>query len=576
MINTQIYKRLLGYSRPYLWRIVLSIIFSLIVAVSDVAYIYLIEPLVDNIIAADNRNLVYLIPVVIIGLAVVKGVGRYFQEYYIKTAGQLVIQDIRNGLFRKFMHLSMGFHVNQSSGGLTSKVLNDVGVMQKAAAHALVDGLRESFTLVGLVTLAFYKDWRLASVAFLVLPFCVIPATVLGRKIKTNIKHSLKSVGFLTGTLQESFDGIKVIKAFGREDDQTRKFKVENKDYYRFLRKAIKYNALTAPAIEVLAALGGGGVVWYGVNRVLSGDMTQGQLFSVVAAIMMLFTPVKRLTRVSNTIQQSLGAAEGIFDLLDKPCDVVDKQASIEMPRAQGEVVFENVTFSYGDEPVLTDFNLHARPGEVIALVGPSGGGKSTAAGLIARFYDPQQGSVKIDGYDIRDVSLDSLKKNLAFVDQETFLFNGSVRENIRYGMLDADDQAMTDAARQAYAEDFITKLPQGYDTSIGDRGVRLSGGQRQRLCVARALLKDAPILILDEATSALDTESEAMVQKALENLMENRTTLVIAHRLSTIMHADRILVLDQGRVVEVGSHRELLAQDGLYRKLYDMQFKDS
>jgi subfamily B ATP-binding cassette protein MsbA len=291
---------------------------------------------------------------------------------------------------------------------------------------------------------------------------------------------------------------------------------------------------------------------------------------------MMLFTPVKRLTRVSNTIQQSLGAAEGIFALLDKPCDVVDKQASIEMPRAQGEVVFENVTFSYGDEPVLTDFNLHARPGEVIALVGPSGGGKSTAAGLIARFYDPQQGSVKIDGYDIRDVSLDSLKKNLAFVDQETFLFNGSVRENIRYGMLDADDQAMTDAARQAYAEDFITKLPQGYDTSIGDRGVRLSGGQRQRLCVARALLKDAPILILDEATSALDTESEAMVQKALENLMENRTTLVIAHRLSTIMHADRILVLDQGRVVEVGSHRELLAQDGLYRKLYDMQFKDS
>ncbi|NOR50852.1 MAG: ABC transporter permease, partial [Desulfuromonadales bacterium] len=355
MINRQIYRRLLGYSRPYLWRIVLSIIFSMVVAGSDVAYIYLIEPLVDNIIAADNRNLVYLVPVVIIGLAVVKGVGRYFQEYYIKTAGQLVIQDIRNGLFRKFMHLSMGFHVNQSSGGLTSKVLNDVGVMQKAAAHALVDGLRESFTLVGLVTLAFYKDWRLASVAFLVLPFCVVPATVLGRKIKTNIKHSLKSVGFLTGTLQESFDGIKVIKAFGREDDQTRKFKVENKDYYRFLRKAIKYNALTAPAIEVLAALGGGGVVWYGVNRVLSGDMTQGQLFSVVAAIMMLFTPVKRLTRVSNTIQQSLGAAEGIFDLLDKPCDVVDKQDSIEMPRAQGEVVFENVTFSYGDEPVLTD-----------------------------------------------------------------------------------------------------------------------------------------------------------------------------------------------------------------------------
>jgi len=545
------------------------------VAGTDVGFVNLIEPLVDRIITAGNHELVYLVPVVIIGLAILKGVGRYFQEYYIKTAGQLVVQDLRNGLFKKFMHLSMGFHVNQSSGGLTSKVLNDIGVMQKSAADALVDGVRESFTLIGLVCLAFYKDWRLSAVAFTVLPFCVIPATVLGRKIKTNIKRSLESVGFLTGTLQESFDGIKVIKAFGREGNQIQKFKVENKDYYRFLRKAIKYNSLTAPAIEVLAALGAAGVAWYGVNRVLSGELTQGQLFSVVAAIMMLFTPVKRLTKVSNTIQQSIGAAEGVFTLLDKPLEVIDKQGSVDMPRARGEVVFENVTFSYDDEPVLKDFSLHAYPGEVIALVGPSGGGKSTAAGLIARFYDPQQGYVKIDGYDIRDVSMESLKKNLAFVDQETFLFNVSIRDNIRYGSLDADDQAVTEAARQAYAEGFIEKLPQGYDTSIGDRGVRLSGGQRQRICVARALLRDAPILILDEATSALDTESEAMVQKALANLMANRTTLVIAHRLSTIMHADRIVVLDQGRVVETGSHQELLEHNGLYRNLYDMQFKD-
>ena len=324
------------------------------------------------------------------------------------------------------------------------------------------------------------------------------------------------------------------------------------------------------------AALGGGGVVWYGVHRVLSGDMTQGQLFSIVAAIMMMFTPVKRLTRVSNIMQKSVGAAEGVFSLLDEPRDVVDKVDAIEMPRTRGEVVFDNVTFSYGDEPVLTGFSLHANPGEVIALVGPSGAGKSTAAGLMARFYDPQQGSITIDGYNLCDVSLDSLKKNLAFVDQETFLFSGSIRDNIRYGMLDADDQAVAEAARQAYADEFINKLPGGYDTTIGDRGIRLSGGQRQRLCVARALLKDAPILILDEATSALDTESEAMVQKALVNLMKNRTTLVIAHRLSTIMHADRIIVLDQGRVVETGTHQELLAQNGFYRNLYDMQFKDA
>ena len=576
MTNKEIYLRLLGYSRPYLWRIVLSLIFSLVVAGSDLAYINLIEPLVDKIIAAGNRDLAYLVPIVIIGLAITKGIGRFYQEYYIKTAGQLVVQDLRNGLFSQSMHLSMGFHVNEAPGRLTSVVLNDVGVLQSSAADVLVDGVRESVTLVGLVVLAFYKDWRLASVAFTVLPICVIPATQLGRRIRNNTKKSLKSMGFLTGTLQEAFSGIKVIKAFGREETQIKKFKVENKQFYRFLRKAIKYNSLTSPAVEILAALGGGGVVWYGVHRVLSGDMTQGQLFSIVAAIMMMFTPVKRLTRVSNIMQKSVGAAEGVFSLLDEPRDVVDKVDAIEMPRTRGEVVFDNVTFSYGDEPVLTGFSLHANPGEVIALVGPSGAGKSTAAGLMARFYDPQQGSITIDGYNLCDVSLDSLKKNLAFVDQETFLFSGSIRDNIRYGMLDADDQAVAEAARQAYADEFINKLPGGYDTTIGDRGIRLSGGQRQRLCVARALLKDAPILILDEATSALDTESEAMVQKALVNLMKNRTTLVIAHRLSTIMHADRIIVLDQGRVVETGTHQELLAQNGFYRNLYDMQFKDA
>ena len=576
MTNKEIYLRLLGYSRPYLWRIVLSLIFSLVVAGSDLAYINLIEPLVDKIIAAGNRDLAYLVPIVIIGLAISKGIGRFYQEYYIKTAGQLVVQDLRNGLFSQSMHLSMGFHVNEAPGRLTSVVLNDVGVLQSSAADVLVDGVRESVTLVGLVALAFYKDWRLASVAFTVLPICVIPATQLGRRIRNNTKKSLKSMGFLTGTLQEAFSGIKVIKAFGREETQIKKFKVENKQFYRFLRKAIKYNSLTSPAVEILAALGGGGVVWYGVHRVLSGDMTQGQLFSIVAAIMMMFTPVKRLTRVSNIMQKSVGAAEGVFSLLDEPRDVVDKVDAIAMPRTRGEVVFDNVTFSYGDEPVLTGFSLHANPGEVIALVGPSGAGKSTAAGLMARFYDPQQGSITIDGYDLCEVSLDSLKKNLAFVDQETFLFSGSIRDNIRYGKLDADDQAIAEAARQAYADEFINKLPGGYDTTIGDRGIRLSGGQRQRLCVARALLKDAPILILDEATSALDTESEAMVQKALVNLMKNRTTLVIAHRLSTIMHADRIIVLDQGRVVETGTHQELLAQNGFYRNLYDMQFKDA
>ena len=576
MTNKKIYLRLLGYSRPYWGRIALSMVFSLVVAGADVAYVNLIEPLVDKVISAGNSTLVYLVPVVIVGLSLAKGGGRYLQEYYVKTAGQLVIQDLRNDLFQHSMHLSMGFHVNQPSGRLTSKVLNDVGTLQRAAADALVDGLRESFTLVGLIFLAFYKDWKMAAVAFTVLPVCVIPATHLGRKIKHNTRRSLERVGLLTGTLQEAFGGIKVVKAFGREESHIQKFKNENKFYYRFLRKAIKYNSLTAPAAEILASLGGAGVVWYGVHRVLAGDMTQGQLFSIVAAIMMMFSPVKRLSKVSNDVQQSIGAAEGIFHLLDEQRDVVDSDDAIDMPRARGEVALDHVTFSYGDEPVLMNVSFHAAPGQVIALVGPSGAGKSTVAGLLARFYDPQQGSVRIDGHDLRDVSLGSLKKNLAFVDQETFLFNGTIRDNILYGMLDADEQAVVDAARKAYADEFIRQLPQGYDTSIGDRGIRLSGGQRQRICIARAILKDAPILILDEATSALDTESEAMVQKALANLMRNRTTLVIAHRLSTIMHADRIVVLDKGRVVEAGGHQELLERGGVYRNLYDMQFKDA
>jgi len=574
MTNKEIYIRLLGYSRPYLWRIGLSMLFSLVVAGSDVSYVNLIEPLVDRVIASGTQGLVYLVPVVIIGLACIKGIGRYLQEYFVKTAGQLIIQDIRNDLFAKTMWMSMGFHVNQSSGVLTSRVLNDVGVMQKSAADVLVDGLRESFTLIGLVGLAFYKDWKMAAVAFTVLPFCVIPAHELGKRIKANTKRSLRSIGLLTGTLQESYGGIKVIKAFGREETQIDKFEDNNKGYYRFLRKTIKYNSLTAPVVEMLASLGGAGVVWYGVNRVISGDMTQGQLFSIVAAILMMYSPVKRLTKLSNTIQHSLGAAEGVFNLLNEPCTVQDKEHATVLSRVRGDVAFEGVTFSYDGEPVLTDFSLHVRPGEVVALVGPSGAGKSTVAGLLARFYDPQQGAVKIDGQDVRDVTMASLKQNLAFVDQETFLFNGSILDNIRYGKLDADQQAVVEAARQAYADEFVDKLPEGYDTSIGDRGVRLSGGQRQRICVARALLRDAPVLILDEATSALDTESESMVQKALANLMENRTTLVIAHRLSTVMHADRIVVMEQGRIVETGSHKELLQHDGLYRKLYEMQFE--
>ena len=322
-----------------------------------------------------------------------------------------------------------------------------------------------------------------------------------------------------------------------------------------------------------MTSLGVAAVLWYGLNRVLAEEMTKGEMFSILAAIVMMYTPLKRLTRVNNVIQQALGAAERVFEILDTRMEILDAADAVTMPRSKGFVSFKNVSFAYDDKPVLEDFSVAARPGEIIALVGPSGAGKTTFIGLLNRFYDPQKGQILIDGHDIREVTQQSLHANLALVDQETFLFNESIAYNIRYGHDSAGDQDVEMAARQAYADGFISQLPEGYETVIGDRGVRLSGGQRQRICIARAILRDAPILLLDEATSALDTESEAMVQQALGNLMLNRTTFIIAHRLSTIMHADRILVLDNGRIVESGSHLQLLEQGGLYKRLYDAQF---
>lgn len=573
--SIRIYKRLLSYSRPYTGRIILAGIGSLGVAGVDVASAQLMQPLIDKIVVAKNYQLIDLVPLIIIGLAIFKGASRYIQEYFIKTAGQLIVQDIRNDLYSHSMGLSMKYYVRNSTGKMMSRILNDVGIMQRSAADVLVEAVRESFTLIGLTASAFYSDWRLATVAFLVLPMAVLPASLIGRKIKDYTRRSQATLGDLTAVLQESFAGVKVIKAFGTEAYETIRFRAENLSFYKFVRKTLKYDSASAPVIEILASLGIAGVFWYGLHRVISGAITQGELFAFVAAVLMMYGPVKRLIKVNNSIQKSLGAAERVFEVLDEIPDIKDAPDAGELPRVNGRVEFVNVSFGYDDEAVLKDVSLLANPGEVVALVGPSGAGKSTLVGLITRFYDPQAGSILIDGEDIRKATLESLKKNIALVDQETFLFNDSLRNNIRYSRREASEDEVETAARLAYADEFINQFPDGYDSTIGDRGVRLSGGQRQRICIARAILRDAPILILDEATSALDTESEMMVQRALANLMRNRTTFVIAHRLSTIMHADKIVVLEEGRVVDSGSHQELLGRSGLYKKLYDMQFRE-
>jgi subfamily B ATP-binding cassette protein MsbA len=566
-------RRVIRYSRPYLGRIALVVCASILVGATDVASAKLVQPLVDKVLQPQDRALIPLVPFFIVLLFAVKGSGKFVQEYCIKTAGALVVQDIRNELYSHCLKLSLGYFNQNTAGNFMSRILNDVGVMQRATADMLVDGIRESVTLVGLLGLAFYNDWKLTSVAFLVLPLAFFPGVCVGRRIKKNSKAGQAVLGDLTAILQETFSGMKIIKSFGTEARERDKFMRENRNFYHFIRNVALYDSLSAPIVEVLASIGVAAVFWFGIYRVINGVITLGQLFSFGTAIIMMYVPLRRLIKLNNTAQAVMGSAERVFEILDHRPDITDAPDAFSMGRARGEVVFDHVHFAYDGQTVLEDFSLHVSPGEVVALVGPSGSGKTTIVSLLLRFYDVQEGCVSIDGHDVRKIASESLRRNVALVDQETFLFNDSVSGNIRYGCPDASEEAVRKAAVAAYADQFIRELPAGYNEIIGDRGVRLSGGQRQRLCIARALLMDAPILVLDEATSALDTESETVVQKALGNLMRNRTTFVIAHRLSTICGADKIVVIDNGRVVEMGSHAELMAARGFYHKLYEFQF---
>lgn len=578
MLNKRsLYRRLWVYIKPHRGRIALSMFGSLLAAGSDGAMARLIQPFVDNVIVAKDAEMILLVPWLILGLQLIKAAGRYLQEYFIKTAGQLAIQGIRNDLFSHVMHLSMRFFGQNPTGILMSKHLNDVQSLQSSLAEVLVGSMRDIVTLIALIGVAFYTDWKMAAIAFIVLPLAGWPIAIIGKRIKTYARKGQGIMGDLSRTLEQSFSGVKVIKGFGAEAETAARFKAENHKYYGALSKVFKYDAGSAPFVEIITGIGMFAIISYGMQQVQSNAMTVGQLFSICGAIMLMYMPFKRLTKFNNSLQVAMGAAERVFAVLDEPQEIRDRENALDLGMARGEVVFHNVSFAYDDQPVLSGVSLQVNPGEVVALVGPSGAGKTTISALLCRFYDPTAGEITIDGYNITEISQSSLKRNLAMVDQESFLFNETIADNIRFSKPEATESEVLAAAQQAYADEFIAALPDGYQTRIGDRGLRLSGGQRQRICIARALLRNAPILILDEATSALDTESESMVQEALVNLMQNRTTFVIAHRLSTIMHADKIVVLEQGKIVEVGRHAELLEHDdGLYRRLYDMQFRES
>ena len=569
------FRRLMDYCRPYWWRIVLAAVGSAGVGGLDGAIAYLVEPVLKKIFSGNNQQIFALLPFGIIALFALRGLCRFTNDYFIRSAGQLAVQDVRNNVYQKNISLSIGFFNGQPTGSLMSRITNDVTLMQEGVANIITGLFRDGFGAVALLGILFYRNWKLAFISFLVIPLTVYPAQKIGRKIKNVARQGQGKMGDITSILQETFSGIKVIKAFGLEAREIAKFKKTNLEMYYFSRKNIKYEALSAPIMEFITSFGIAAVIYVGGSSVIQGKMSASEFFSFITAMVLVFNPVKRLINSYNTMQRSLGAADRVFEIIDEVPDIADAPDAVSMPRAAGEVEFRAVSFRYDDEYVLRRVSLKAHKGEVVALVGPSGGGKTTLVSLISRFYDPTEGAILIDGLDIRKITLQSLMEQIALVDQETILFNDTIANNIRYGRTGASDQDVAQAAQAAFAHDFIRELPEGYLTNIGDRGVRLSGGQRQRICIARAILKDAPILILDEATSALDTESEQAVQAALNNLMANRTTFVIAHRLSTITHANRILVLERGEIAEAGSHEDLIAQAGTYSRLHGLQFRE-
>ena len=567
--------RIVHYSKPYWGRIAISTLASIAVGSMDGGFAYLVEPLLRKTFATNDKTIFTLLPIGVLLIFAVRAISRFLNDYFIRTAGELAVQDIRNDLYRNSMTLGLRFYNKNTTGALMSRVLSDVAVMQNGIANVVTSICRDGFSAISLLVVIFYRSWQLALITFVVIPLTVFAAQKIGKRIKRLSGQSQEKIGDVAAILQETYTGIKVVKAFGLGEWMVQRFRSATDTYYSFIRKAIKYNSISAPVIEMITSIGIAGVIWVGGSMVMGGKLTASEFFSFLTAMVLVYKPIKSLNNSYNIIQTSIGAAVRVFEIIDEKPEIADADKTVSLGRAKGEVTFRDVSFAYDGETVLKNVNLTASHGEIIALVGPSGGGKSTLVSLISRFYDVTSGAILVDGIDIRSLRMADLTRQVALVDQETMLFNDTIANNIRYGNFSASDLEVETAAKAAFAHDFIMEMPDGYATNIGDRGARLSGGQRQRICIARALVKNAPILILDEATSALDTESEQMVQKALENLMANRTTFVIAHRLSTILHADKILVLEDGRIVESGSHSELLKNSGLYSRLCSLQFSD-
>ncbi|MBI5968080.1 MAG: lipid A export permease/ATP-binding protein MsbA [Deltaproteobacteria bacterium] len=574
-LNLNLYRRLLQFVKPYWTRLAAAMVCMLFVSASTAASAFLVKPVLDDVFFKKDLTMLKLIPLAIVGLFLLKGFFDYGQAYLMSHVGQRIIADLREKIYSHLQSLSLSFFTRNPTGVLMSRITNDVTLVQGAVTDAVTGLLKDFFTIIGLVGVIFYRDWSLAIVALVVFPLAVYPIVNFGRKLRSYSFRSQSTMGDISSILMETISGNRIVKAFNMEDYERKRFARENRRLLEIILKSVRVRAISHPLMETLGGLGIAFIVFYGGYNVIKGVASPGTFFSFLAALLMLYEPVKRLSGVNNTIQQGLAAASRIFEVLDTVPEIHSKPGSKVLSSVSKGIEFQNVSFKYEEDWVLKNINLQIKAGEVVAFVGSSGGGKTTLVNLLPRFYDVTAGGVLIDGGDIRDLTVESLRSMIGIVTQQTILFNDSARNNIAYGKIDQTFQEIVRAAEAAYAHKFIQNLPKGYDTVIGEQGVKLSGGERQRLSIARALLKNAPILILDEATSSLDSESEIEVQKALEYLMQGRTTLVIAHRLSTIRKADRIVVISNGMVVEEGSHEELLERGGEYKKLYLLQFID-
>ena len=567
-------RRLLGQAGRHRSRFILACVAMVGFAITSAGLAYLIKPVLDDVLIQQIRLKQVAVAIIVLYLA--KGLFSYFATYLMSYVGQRTVMDFRNRLYEHVLQQSVGFFKMKSTGTLMSHITTDVEKIQQAVSEAVGDLLMQSFALLGYAVLLFYFDWRLAIFCLVSAPLAVYPLVTLGRKLRKTSDTGLRRWRDISNLLQETISGIRVVKAFLMEPHEADRFKQVTNRLFSTNMKLTRTVSVLPPIMELVGGLAFAAAIWYGSSRIARGELTTGEFTSFMAALFMMYGPVKKLSRVNATFQQALAASSRVFSVLDTHLEIVEAPDAIKLQRLKSQIEFRDVSFEYddGDGPTLRNINLSIRAGEVVALVGTSGAGKTTLINLIPRFFDPSKGAIFFDGVDIRKATLASLRGQTGLVTQEIVLFNDTVRNNLTYGVEAFSREELHEAARAACALEFIEALPEGFDTVIGERGHRLSGGQRQRLAIARAIIKNPPILILDEATSSLDAESEALVQRALENLMTNRTTVVIAHRFSTVRRASRIVVIEDGQIQEMGTHQDLLNREsGYYRRLYRLQF---